>query len=129
MRFRAIAKVGEDSGLESRLGRNHRLMQDADDQDSSGRNAVEHDMFSVLEPAQPDVHRITGSPHSGRLGKRPKTFSKSDGISRRLFRAPLKSGIPDNAANIGSSDAGNKVLRQLSRSSPWLTRRYRRKAP
>jgi hypothetical protein len=63
-----------ESRLESRLRWNHLLVQNANDQDPSGHNAVEHDMFSALEPAQPNAHQIAASPHSGRLGKRPKTL-------------------------------------------------------
>jgi hypothetical protein len=38
------------------LLRDHLLVQNADDQNFVGHNPVKHDMFSVLEPAQPTAH-------------------------------------------------------------------------
>jgi hypothetical protein len=120
--------IVEGSGLDSGLGRDHLLMDDAGDQDSTGHDAIEHDMFSELVPAQAHAGRIESSPHFGSLGKHSKTLMYSGGISRRLFRAPPNCGVPNNAANIGAGAVGNHELRQLFRPSPWLARGYTRKA-
>lgn len=88
--------------VEAGLGGEHLLVEDADDQNATAYHAVEHDMFSVLEPAQTHTHRIAGSSQSGSLSKHAKTFLYPGGIPRRLLRAPLKSGIANDAANIGA---------------------------
>jgi hypothetical protein len=87
------------------LVRNHLLMQDTHDQEFVRLRKIEHDVLSVLKPAQPWINRIAVSTDGWIVSQKLEAILEALSVADCLGSSPGLHGVADNGLEVGFREA------------------------